>query len=161
MKYSKYEDSCGQFDRGCCSPRATEAKSRRSLGPAKHRSKADITTQESHASNRLQKNTRSSMANQAIDIASTIQSASIKQHPSLAHDLNPSTAASTKRPVSPTISISSDAESIPESALKSVPRRVNLPPLPDLRFEQSYLASLKGVESKWAIAWITMRDQVR
>ncbi|CAF9922568.1 MAG: hypothetical protein HETSPECPRED_005090 [Heterodermia speciosa] len=100
------------------------------------------------------------MANPTIDIASTIQSASIKQNPSAAHDLNPSTAASTKRPVSPTASISSNADSIPESALKPVPRKATLPPLPDLRFEQSYLASLKGVESKRAIAWITVRDQV-
>ena len=100
------------------------------------------------------------MSNPAIDIASAIQSASIKPNPSPAHDLNPSTAASTKRPVSPTASLSSRADSIPESALKPLPRRANLPPLPDLRFEQSYLASLKDVESKWAIAWITARDQV-
>ena len=95
-----------------------------------------------------------------IEIASAIQSASIKRHPSPAHDLNPSTAASTKRPVSPTTSISTNADSIPESAVKPVPRRANLPPLPDLRFEQSYLASLKGTESWWGVAWITGRDQV-
>lgn len=100
------------------------------------------------------------MSDPVVDIASAIQSASIKRHPSPAHDLNPSTAASKKQPVSPTTSISSDASTIPESVLKPVPRRANLPPLPDMRFEQSYLASLQGVESWWRIAWITGRDQV-
>ncbi|KAL8692169.1 MAG: hypothetical protein Q9218_002746 [Villophora microphyllina] len=102
------------------------------------------------------------MTSPAIDIASAIQSTSIKRHPSPAHDLNPSTAASSKQPVralSPTASVSSDASTIPESALRPVPRRANLPPLPDMRFEQSYLASLQGAETWWRIAWITGRDQ--
>lgn len=103
---------------------------------------------------------QSIMSAPVIDIASAIQSASIKQHPDPAHDLNPSTTASTKKPVSPTTSISSKADSIPESAVKPIPRRTNLPPLPDMRFEQSYLASLQGAESWWRIAWITGRDQV-
>ncbi|KAI4131609.1 MAG: hypothetical protein LQ338_001123 [Usnochroma carphineum] len=100
------------------------------------------------------------MSAPVVDVASAIQSASIKRHPSPSHDLNPSTAASTKKPVSPATSIPSDADSIPESALKPTPRRANLPPLPDMRFEQSYLASLQGAESWWRIAWITGRDQV-
>ncbi|KAI4196938.1 MAG: hypothetical protein LQ346_003147 [Caloplaca aetnensis] len=99
------------------------------------------------------------MSNPVVDIASAIQSASIKRHPSPTHDLNPSTAASSKKPVSPATSIPSDADSIPESALRPTPRRANLPPLPDMRFEQSYLASLQGAESWWRIAWITARDQ--
>ncbi|KAM0804694.1 hypothetical protein BDR22DRAFT_885372 [Usnea florida] len=100
------------------------------------------------------------MSNPAIEIASTIQSASIKSHPDPAHDLNPSTAASSKRPVSPTTSLASSENSIPSSAIKPIPRRTNLPPLPDLRFEQSYLASLQGVDTWYGIAWITGRDQV-
>lgn len=100
------------------------------------------------------------MSDPVVDIASAIQSASIKRHPSPAHDLNPSTAASKKQPVSPTTSIASDASTIPEFVLKPIPRRANLPPLPDMRFEQSYLASLQGAESWWRIAWITGRDQV-
>ncbi|KAL8710963.1 MAG: hypothetical protein Q9220_004562 [cf. Caloplaca sp. 1 TL-2023] len=100
------------------------------------------------------------MADPVVDIASAVQSASIKRHPSPAHDLNPSTAASKKEPVSPITSVSSNADSIPESALKPIPRRANLPPLPDMRFEQSYLASLQGAETWWKIAWITGRDQV-
>ncbi|KAL2052792.1 hypothetical protein ABVK25_007033 [Lepraria finkii] len=100
------------------------------------------------------------MSPAVADIASTIQSASIKHYPDPAHDLNPSTAASEKRPVSPTSSISSSEASIPEYVLKPIPRRSNLPPLPDLRFEQSYLASLEGAETYWRIAWITGRDQM-
>ena len=96
----------------------------------------------------------------AADITSLIQDVSIKKHPDPAHDLNPSTAASQKRPVSPTTSISGSEASIPYSALKPIPRRSNLPPLPDLRFEQSYLASLEGAETWWRIAWITGRDQI-
>ncbi|KAL9001605.1 MAG: hypothetical protein Q9188_005424 [Gyalolechia gomerana] len=100
------------------------------------------------------------MSAPVVDIASAIQSTSIKHHPDPAHDLNPSTAASAKKPVSPTTSISSKADSIPESAVRPIPRRANLPPLPDMRFEQSYLASLQGAESWWSILWITGRDQV-
>ncbi|KAL2038449.1 hypothetical protein N7G274_008788 [Stereocaulon virgatum] len=99
------------------------------------------------------------MSSAVANIASTIQSASIKHHPDPAYDLNPSTAASEKRPVSPQ-SVSSSEASIPEYVLKPIPRRSNLPPLPDLRFEQSYLASLDGAETYWKIAWITGRDQV-
>ena len=100
------------------------------------------------------------MPDPAIDIASALQSASIKRHPDPEHDLNPSTAASQKRPVSPTTSISSSSDSIPESVIKPVPRRANLPPLPDFRFEQSYLASLQGADTWWKVAWITGRDHV-
>jgi len=102
------------------------------------------------------------MSNVAVDIASTIQSASIKRHPSPHHDLNPSTAASVKRPVSPATSISSgsSASTIPYNALKPSPRRANLPPLPDFRFEQSYLVSINRTDTWYGIAWITTRDQV-
>ncbi|MCJ1275583.1 hypothetical protein MMC21_003386 [Puttea exsequens] len=101
------------------------------------------------------------MSSVAAEITSTIQSASVKRHPSPHHDLNPSTAASQKRPASPTASLSSNStSSIPISALKPTPRRANLPPLPDLRFEQSYLASIEHAETRGRVAWITMRDQV-
>lgn len=36
-----------------------------------------------------------------------------------------------------------------------------MPPIPDLRFEQSYLNSIANASSWKAIAWITLRDQVR
>jgi hypothetical protein len=62
---------------------------------------------------------------------------------------------------------SSEADSIPSDIVdpsrmvRPVPRRHTLPPLPDLRFEQSYLASLRGADTWGRVAWITIRDQVR
>jgi hypothetical protein len=114
-----------------------------------------------------------------LQIAETIQTASIKRNPSPAHDLNPSTAASQKEPVQysrrPPVSDSSvekyaygeddaidedDDEDIPYTVLKPTPRRPSFGPLPDLRFEQSYLASIAGADSRWKVLYITARDQV-
>lgn len=98
------------------------------------------------------------------EIASTIQGAHIKRHPSPRHDLNPSTAASEKRPVKLDAHADLDDEvgedEIPISVLNPVPRRQTMPPLPDLRFEQSYLKSIERAESWQGVAWITIRDQV-
>ncbi|KZF22548.1 DUF1770-domain-containing protein [Xylona heveae TC161] len=103
------------------------------------------------------------MADPAIQLAETIQTASIERHPSPKHDLNPSTTASAKEPVSvaasPTASVVS-SEEIPESVLRPHPRKSTLPPLPDLRFEQSFLKSIEGKETKAAVAWVVVRDQV-
>ncbi|KAF2492460.1 DUF1770-domain-containing protein [Lophium mytilinum] len=102
-------------------------------------------------------------SNVPMEIASAIQSASINRHPDPAHDINPSTAASQKQPV--TIS-SSPAESdvaedeIPVSILNPVPRRAAMPPLPDMRFEQSYLKRIEKAESWQGVLWITFRDEV-
>lgn len=112
-----------------------------------------------------------------LQIAETIQTASLNRAPDPKHDLNPSTAASEKQPVElshsdPSLSkytyddeagIDSEAEDeddISYSVLKPVPRRKSFGPLPDLRFEQSYLASIAGAKSNWGVAFITMRDQV-
>jgi hypothetical protein len=118
-----------------------------------------------------------------LQIAETIQTASIKRHPDPAHDLNPSTAASQKTPVElshhhttddlPELDVFDDddnsidvdigedeEEDIPYDVIRPVQRRKSLPPLPDLRFEQSYLASIAGAETWWKVAYITMRDQV-
>jgi hypothetical protein len=62
-------------------------------------------------------------------------------------------------PDSETASIASDIVH-PSRVLRPVHRRQNLPPLPDLRFEQSYLASIKDADSWGRVAWITTRDQV-
>lgn len=107
----------------------------------------------------------STMADAPLGIAETIQSASLKRNPSPFHDINPSTATSEKLPVvdhapSDTESISSDVVD-PRHMVRSVPRRQTLPPLPDLRFEQSYLASIRGADTWGRVAWITIRDQVR
>ena len=105
-----------------------------------------------------------------LQFAETLQTASIKRHPSPTHDINPSTAASRKEPVTlethPDLDdVLSDAENadedeIPESVLRPVPRKPQLPPLPDLRFEQSYLASIKDADTWQKVAFITIRDQV-
>lgn len=102
-----------------------------------------------------------------IQIAETIQTASINRAPSPRHDLNPSTAASSKQPVrvSPIESPSSprsptSRQSSPPYNIRPVPRKRNLPPLPDLRFEQSYLASIQNTTSWQGVAYITIRDQL-
>lgn len=118
-----------------------------------------------------------------LGVAETIQTASIKRHPSPSHDLNPSTAASEKEPVKLSSSQLSHAlasepsldkyayddedgidaleeEDIPYSVLKPTPRRQSFGPLPDLRFEQSYLASIAGADTRWRVLYITVRDQV-
>jgi hypothetical protein len=108
------------------------------------------------------------MAEDAVlQLAETIQTASINTHPSPAHDINPSTSASIKTPVrlnhQPDIdSLPSDLDEdeIPVSVLRPVKRSKQFPPLPDLRFEQSYLASISTAETWQKVAWITFRDQL-
>ncbi|EAT90193.2 hypothetical protein SNOG_01981 [Parastagonospora nodorum SN15] len=100
------------------------------------------------------------------EIASTLQGASINRHPSPRHDLNPSTAASEKQPVTLDPYADPDADSdlaedeIPVSILNPIPRKQNMPPLPDLRFEQSYLKSIESAKSWKDVLWITLKDQV-
>jgi len=102
----------------------------------------------------------------AIQAAETIQTAHINRAPSAEHDAVPSTAAASKRPV--TIDTSPDPDDledveedeIPVSILKPTPRRPHMPALPDLRFEQSYLASIKDAKGWQGVAFITVRDQV-
>lgn len=100
------------------------------------------------------------------EIASTLQGASINRHPSPRHDLNPSTAASEKQPVTLDSYPDPDADSdlaedeIPVSILNPIPRKQNMPPLPDLRFEQSYLKSIESAQSWKDVLWITLKDQV-
>lgn len=115
----------------------------------------------------------------ATELASIVQSAHIVHEPSVEHDINPSTAASKKYPadlVSPshdedvdddqlsdTSSHTSSTSTIPSDIIRPRPRvppgRQHLP-LPDLRFEQTYLASLKNADTNWKVIYITVRDQV-
>jgi hypothetical protein len=103
----------------------------------------------------------------AIQAAETIQTAHVKHRPSAEHDVAPSTAADRKEKVeldqSPDIDALTDVEEdeIPISILRPTPRRPQMPPLPDLRFEQSYLASIKDAKSWQVVIYITLRDQVR
>jgi hypothetical protein len=103
------------------------------------------------------------MSSLPAELTGTIQAASINRHPDPRYDLNPSTAASKKGPV--TIPHSSDLsdvddDEIPASVLRPLPRQTTLPPLPDLRFEQSYLKSIDAADTWGKIAYITFRDQV-
>jgi len=108
--------------------------------------------------------------NPISEIASLLQSTSINHHPDVRYDVNPSTSASTKIPVRVSPShqpsqhqhrrTSSSTSEIPASALRRPPRNNTLPPLPDLRFEQSYLARIKDCTTWYAVAWITVLDQV-
>lgn len=102
-----------------------------------------------------------------LQLAETIQTASINRNPSPAHDANPSTAASVKQPVrlddEPDLDHLPDHvddDEIPVSVLRPTPRSKQFPPLPDLRFEQSYLASIQDATSWQKVAWITFRDQL-
>ncbi|KAJ5223606.1 hypothetical protein N7468_008148 [Penicillium chermesinum] len=103
------------------------------------------------------------MTDPILEVAETIQTASINQNPSAAHDVNPSTSASEKIPV---VAPASDAGSLDtdivdeDRQIRPVRRRQTLPALPDLRFEQSYLASLKDADTWGRVAWITVRDQM-
>lgn len=54
-----------------------------------------------------------------------------------------------------------DQDDIPYSVLRPTPRKRSLPPLPDLRFEQSYLRSISNADAWWKVLLITARDQVR
>ena len=86
-----------------------------------------------------------------MEIASTIQSASITKNPDVRHDLNPSTSVVEKEPVSVFQPSSSEHfededeygidgndeedeedEDIPCSVIRPLPRRPSMPPLPDL-----------------------------
>jgi len=104
-----------------------------------------------------------------VDIVETLQSSHINTHPDVAYDLNPSTAASKKAPVrfrarsaESLPSIESDDE-IPIDILEPQPRRTNMPPLPDFRFEQSYLARIKpyvDTGNYKMVVWQTVYDNV-
>lgn len=117
-----------------------------------------------------------------LQLAETIQTAHINREPSPQHDLNPSTAASKKEPVRLEPLFPDDGgiddvdedlenrsdeddeteydEGLYRSRVQPRPRRHHLPPMPDLRFEQSYLASIRNADTWWKVGWITVRDQV-
>ncbi|KAK7717354.1 hypothetical protein SLS64_002844 [Diaporthe eres] len=99
-----------------------------------------------------------------MQVAETIQTAHINRAPSAQHDLNPSTAADTREPVhldkDEAHVVDDDDDDIPVSVLRPARRFSNLPPIPDLRFEQSYLHSIQDAKSWWMVAWITTKDQL-
>ncbi|SPJ72987.1 uncharacterized protein FTOL_02716 [Fusarium torulosum] len=104
------------------------------------------------------------------ELAGTLQAASIERHPDPKLDSNPPTAAGRSQRVTlehvkhghdDGIDEDDDEEEdIPYSVLRPAPRHSNLPPLPDLRFEQSYLRSISNADTWWKVALITTRDQI-
>lgn len=109
------------------------------------------------------------MSQAAAELAGTIQAAHINHDPDLAQDAAPATAADRKETVSlhglkrgeKYILDDEDDDEIPYSMLRPPPRNKNqLPPLPDLRFEQSYLHSIAAADTWWKVVLITTRDQV-
>lgn len=121
------------------------------------------------------------------ELASTIQAGHIEPHPSVAHDANPSSTFSEKKTVTlqdeldavddevdDDDGIDDEQESINSldaedevlytrgrRLIPRFPRRPHhLPPMPDLRFEQSYLHSIRNADTWWKVVWITVRDQV-
>lgn len=100
------------------------------------------------------------------EIAETIQTAHINHHPDPKQDLAPATAADKKEAVTlhhvkpEDMSDGYDDDDIPYSVLRPAKRAQNLPPLPDLRFEQSYLHSIAAADTWWKVVLVTTRDQV-
>lgn len=159
----------GSTERSRVSPPPLESGSGRGCRrqAAKHAwSCSEVSRQRSVAEQRQLDPAQYNMTEPGVsELASTLQFGSIKRHPSPRHDLNPSTAASAKQPVTlddrGDVDSDVDEDEIPISVLNPVPRKQTMPPLPDLRFEQSYLKSIEKAESWKGVAWITFRDQVR
>ncbi|EGS20475.1 uncharacterized protein CTHT_0023070 [Thermochaetoides thermophila DSM 1495] len=108
-----------------------------------------------------------------LQIADTIQTAHIQRHPSPLHDVNPPHGAgSTAEPVyvdnegidEGEEELDTSEEEEYRSSRSAVPRprkpQHHFPPLPDLRFEQSYLWSIRNADTWWKVVAITVRDQV-
>lgn len=95
--------------------------------------------------------TMSSLATQA---AETLQTAHLKRNPDPKRDVNPSTASAQRVPAS--IDYDSDEDAF---AIRKRPAK-HFPPIPDLRFEQSYLNSISKAETWWQVLFITVKDQV-
>ncbi|SPO02844.1 uncharacterized protein DNG_05520 [Cephalotrichum gorgonifer] len=97
----------------------------------------------------------SSLATQAAEV---FQTAHINRSPDPNRDINPSTAASKRVPASLDIDSDSDEEE-PRFTIRKRPVK-QFPPIPDLRFEQSYLQSISKAETWWQVLFITIKDQV-
>jgi hypothetical protein len=119
------------------------------------------------------------MSSIPTELAGTIQAGHIVRHPDAVRDIAPATASEKREPVSVRSvgkrykgddiddGIDEDEDDdddddtdIPYSVLRPAPRSHNLPPLPDLRFEQSYLHSISKANSWMGVALITLRDQI-
>ncbi len=122
-----------------------------------------------------------------LQIAETVQTAHIRHNPSAIRDLAPSTAADTKVVLEVADVEDVDEDEVEDDddeeddddddttawdttppqtsrlarwTVAAAPKGRPLPPLPDLRFEQSYLHSLAAADTWWKVALVTLRDQV-
>ncbi|KAH6610316.1 hypothetical protein Trco_000336 [Trichoderma cornu-damae] len=95
------------------------------------------------------------MASLPTELGSTIQAGHIRRHPDPRQDIMPSTAADKTQLVGAHRARRGDAgddeEDIPYSVLRPPKKPYNLPPLPDLRFEQSYLHSIASADTWWKV----------
>ncbi|KAH8130274.1 hypothetical protein FP744_10004474 [Trichoderma asperellum] len=98
------------------------------------------------------------------EVASTIQAGHINRHPDPRQDIAPSTAADKAELVDihevKRSHIDDDDHDIPYSVLRPPKKHYNLPPLPDLRFEQSYLRSIESADTWWKVVLTTIKSQV-
>ncbi|CAK3861883.1 hypothetical protein CBER1_08088 [Lecanosticta acicola] len=113
----------------------------------------------------------SSLEDAAIQAAETIQTAHLNKAPTK-QDMAPSTAADTKERVTfdRSADVASEADEVgedevPLSILRPLPqdqwrKRPAHVPLPDLRFEQSYLKSIEHTNGWQGVAYVTIKDQV-
>ncbi|KAJ2899105.1 DUF1770-domain-containing protein [Zalerion maritima] len=98
-----------------------------------------------------------------LQVAETVQTASINRNPSANHDVNPSTAAARKIPANVVSEKypGSDFEGSEYGVVKPRPRPSHMAyPLPDLRFEQSYLKSIEKADTWGKVAWVTFKDMM-
>lgn len=113
----------------------------------------------------------------ALQLAETVQTAHLEHDP----DTNPPTAADTLTVHSIEEDASDDDADIPLSVLRPPPAAAagqhggrirhnpfaqhgaapQVYPMPDLRFEQSYLRSIESADTWWKVTWITVLHQVR
>lgn len=94
------------------------------------------------------------MSSLATQAAETLQTAHLKRSPDPKKDINPSTASSQRVPASIDYDSDEDGFAIRKRSAK------HFPPIPDLRFEQSYLNSISKAETWWQVLFITIKDQV-
>lgn len=99
------------------------------------------------------------------------------ENPDPVHDINPASAATAATEATEVSAASkedliesapaSDANSIdsdvvhPHRVIKQAHQRQRFPPLPDLRFEHNFNASLEGADTWGKVTWIIVRDQVQ
>jgi len=95
------------------------------------------------------------MSSLATQAAETFQTAHLRRNPDPHHDINPSK----RSPAS--LGVDSDSEDDDTTYAIQKPQTKPFPPIPDLRFEQSYLHSISKAETWWEVLFITVKDQVR